>query len=88
MRKLCSWIANIFLILWLLAVAALLIGLFGPEPDPLAGAFLIPLGLPWTLAIDQAPQVAWPWLLAVAPGINLVLIRAICAKRSGKDPAA
>ena len=37
-------------------------GLFGTERDPLAGVFLLPLGLPWVLAIDLFPEPLWPWL--------------------------
>jgi hypothetical protein len=35
-------------------------GLFGNEPDPLSGPFLLPLGVPWILLVDLAPEPAWP----------------------------
>jgi hypothetical protein len=87
MRSLCRWFANTFLVLWLLALALLVIGtfgLFGQDRDPLSGIFLIPLGLPWNRFIDLAPEGAWHWLAAFAPGINVVLLRVICAKLVAK----
>ncbi len=77
----CIVIVLIFGVLWILALAVLLIGQFGllgQERDPLAGVFLLPLGLPWNLFIDRAPEIAWPWLAAASPLINLLLLMAIC----------
>jgi hypothetical protein len=53
-------------------------GLAGVARDPLAGVFLVPLGLPWTLLVDAAPEPAWPWLGALAPAVNLGLLALLC----------
>lgn len=79
--KLCRVIVGLFGLLWLFAIAILLIGqfgLFGQERDPLAGVFLVPLGLPWNLFIDTAPESTWPWLAATMPLVNLILLWAVC----------
>ena len=59
----CGWVVRIVGILYLTALALLLIGtfgLFGQERDPSAGVFLMPLGLPWVLWLDGFPEVALP----------------------------
>ncbi|MFD0979288.1 hypothetical protein [Tropicimonas aquimaris] len=79
--RLCKIIVGLFGLLWLLAIAILLIGqfgLFGQERDPLAGVFLVPLGFPWNRFIDIAPEVSWPWLTTAIPLINLLLLWSIC----------
>ncbi|WP_193142826.1 hypothetical protein [Meridianimarinicoccus sp. MJW13] len=77
----CKIIVWLFGMLWLFAIGIFLIGqfgLFGQERDPLAGVFLLPLGLPWNRFIDFAPEATWPWLAAAMPLVNLLLLRAIC----------
>ena len=79
--RLCKIIVGLFGLLWLLAIAILLIGqfgLFGQERDPLAGVFLIPLGFPWNRFIDIAPEASWPWLATAIPLVNLLLLWSIC----------
>lgn len=79
--RLCKIVVGLFATLWVFAIGVLLIGqfgLFGQERDPLAGVFLVPLGLPWNRFIDAAPETSWPWLAALVPLINLVLLSAIC----------
>jgi hypothetical protein len=49
-------------------------GLLGSERGPLAGVFLVPLGLPWNLLIDAFPEPWWPWLAAAAPLINAMCL--------------
>ena len=84
----CRWIVWIVGILYLAALALLLIGtfgLFGQEQDPLAGVFLMPLGLPWVLGVDRFPEAAWPWLAGTAPLLNLAILTLICRRMaSGK----
>jgi hypothetical protein len=65
-----------FAALGLFAVGTL--GLFGAARDPLAGVFLIPLGLPWVFLLDGLPEPALPWAGALAPAVNLLLLRALC----------
>lgn len=77
----CRIIIWIFSFLYAGAVVLLLIGtfgLFGNERDPLSAVFLLPIGLPWTLLVELAPEPAWPWLAALAPAVNLALLFALC----------
>ena len=62
--------------LMLLAIGTF--GWFGVERDPLAAVYLVPLGLPWTLLVGDAPDSLLPWLAIASPGLNLVLIVAMC----------
>ncbi|HSF14370.1 MAG TPA: hypothetical protein VLK65_02325 [Vicinamibacteria bacterium] len=73
----------IFGLAYLAALVLFLIatfGLFGSERGPLAGVFLLPLGVPWIWLIDLAAERIWPWLLAAAPGVNLAILWAIHRK--------
>ena len=84
----CKWAIRIAAVLYLLALALLLIGtfgLFGQEQDPLAGVFLIPLGLPWVLWLDGMPERLLPWLAASAPLLNLVLLKMLCRIFAGRN---
>ena len=81
MRKICQAIGIIFGIAYLLALALLIIGtfgLFGQERTALAGVFLAPLGLPWNLLLDPVPDTLKPWLAALTPALNLLILRTIC----------
>jgi hypothetical protein len=84
-RGIAAWACRTLLLLLILAYAfalgvflLALFGLAGMERDPLAGVFLIPLGLPWNLLVDAAPEPAWPWLAALAPCVNLGLLAFAC----------
>jgi hypothetical protein len=82
---LCKIIVTTFAVLYFLALALLIVGtfgLFGQAQDPLSGAFLIPLGLPWIKFVDLAPERTWPVLAALAPAINLGIIWAFCRWRA------
>lgn len=81
MGRFCRWMVNGFAVLYVLALALFAVGtfgLFGSDQDPLSGVFLVPLGLPWNLLVDFAPENLWPWLAALAPAINLAILAAIC----------
>lgn len=81
MRPLCRIATIAFLVVYVLALAVFAtgtFGLFGTEPDPLSGVYLIPLGLPWNRFVDQAPEALWPWLTAAAPAVNLAVIALGC----------
>jgi hypothetical protein len=81
MARICHLVVGVFLVLYLLALGLFLIGqfsLFGSEADPLAGVFLVPLGLPWNRFIDGFPEALWPWLAAAAPIVNLIVIGVLC----------
>jgi hypothetical protein len=75
--------------LYLVALALLLIGtfgLFGQERDPLAGVFLVPLGLPWILWIDALPEVLKLWAASLAPLLNIAILTVLYrARQSRRD---
>lgn len=78
---LCKWIIRIVGLLYLGALSLFLIGtfgFFGQEQDPLAGVFLMPLGLPWVLWLDTFPKPALPWLAGLAPLLNLAILSLLC----------
>ncbi|MFZ5962932.1 hypothetical protein ACOXXX_08270 [Thalassococcus sp. BH17M4-6] len=88
MATACTWIVRILGVLYLVALTLLLIGtygLFGQEQDPLAGVFLMPLGLPWVLWIGGAADAFKPWVAVVAPTVNLLLLTLICRTLRRKD---
>jgi len=81
MGRACRVLLAAFLVLYLAALALLAIGtfgLFGSERDPLAGVFLVPLGLPWNRLIGGFPEAMRPWLAAATPLVNLLGIWLIC----------
>ena len=80
-RLVCRWAIGLFAAAYVAALAIYgigTLGLFRQLRDPLAGVFLLPLGLPWNRAVDAAPQPLWPWLTAAAPLLNLLLLAGLC----------
>jgi len=78
MRRLLLWLSWMFAAAYFAALIFFIVdrfGLFGAEPDPLAGLFLIPLGLPWTFLSDALPTAAQPAAAILAPLINLAILR-------------
>jgi hypothetical protein len=72
--------------LYAIAVALFLVGAygwFGSPQGPLAGVFLVPLGMPWVLGLDALPEAIRPAAAAAAPGLNLLLLWAVCRRRAG-----
>ncbi len=68
---------------YLVALALLLIGtfgLFGQERDPLSGIFLMPLGLPWNLMLEAFPDHVLPWLAALTPLLNILILSLLCRR--------
>lgn len=83
MGAVCTWVVRIAWVLYLVALAVLLIGtfgLFGQERDPLSGVFLVPLGLPWNLMLDAFPEASLPWLAALAPLLNIAILTWLCRR--------
>ncbi len=81
MTAVCRWSVRIFGLLYLLALMILvigIIGLFGQERDPLAGLFLVPLGLPWTFLTGEFPEQIRPWLAILSPALNFFIIAGMC----------
>ncbi|MCT4371520.1 hypothetical protein CLG85_014810 [Yangia mangrovi] len=77
MRALTGGLFWALVLAYVVALGAYLLGqfgLFGTPKDPLAGVFLIPLGLPWNRMIDVFPETSWPWLAALAPLLNILLV--------------
>ncbi|RSK40787.1 hypothetical protein EJA01_00415 [Rhodovulum iodosum] len=84
----CTIVTVIFVVLYLFALALLLIGtfgLFGQEKDPLSGVFLVPLGLPWNQFLGGFSDRWLPWLAAGAPLVNAAILITLCRifKRAG-----
>lgn len=81
--KFCRVLIVIFAVLWLIALFLLAVGTFGwfgQERDPLAGVFLLPLGLPWNLLAAQwsEPGKAGLFVGMLAPGVNLLVLIYAC----------
>jgi hypothetical protein len=80
-RRCCVVLLFIVTGLYVLALALFgigTLGLFGSNSGPLAGIFLMPLGLPWNVMLDALPEAALPWLAATAPLANLLIIFTAC----------
>ena len=88
--RICRIVTVGFAVLYACALGLLAIGafgLFGAERDPLSAVFLLPLGLPWNLYIDNTPDALRPWLAAAAPLLNLLIIWAGCRGLHRRAPA-
>ena len=84
----CKWFIGMFVVLYALALALLAIGmfgLFGQPLEPLAGIYVILLGIPWSMAIIPAPPLLSPWLGALAPMVNLGLFIWLCRRKAAKQ---
>ena len=76
LRQVMKWIFIVFVVLYGLALLLMAIGTFGwlgQEKDPLAGVFLMPLGLPWTIFGDRL-GLSGPMLGLLAPVINAAIL--------------
>jgi len=81
MHLACRLVVIGFFVLYVLAAGLFVagtFGLFGSPSGPLAGVFLVPLGLPWNRMLDVFPEPLWPTLTVLAPAINLVILVLIC----------
>lgn len=78
--RVCRILIGAFALLWIAALVLLAIGTFGwfgQERDPLAGVFLMPLGLPWNMIVPVPKNAAALWAI-VTPGINLFFLFILC----------
>ncbi len=78
----CRLVSVVFGVLYTVALGLFAVGtfgLFGQPTDPLAGVFLIPLGVPWIYMIDGFPEAIRPWAVALAPLLNWFLFGLFCA---------
>jgi hypothetical protein len=81
MHLACRLVVIGFSVLYALAVGLFIVGtfgLFGSPSGPLAGVFLMPLGLPWNQLLDVFPEPLRPTLAILAPAVNLVILVLIC----------
>lgn len=83
MGRFCRLATRGFVLVYILALLLFLVGTFGwfsSPQGPLAGVFLVPLGLPWNLMLDWAPDGARTLLMAGAPILNIAILRFLCAR--------
>ena len=84
--RLCRAVIALFGLLYLVALALFAIGTFGlfdAEADPLAGVFILPLGLPWTLVTGNLPDGIRPWAAIASPLLNLSIMIWLCRRGHG-----
>ena len=77
----CTVVPWLFTVGYGFALVVFLVGTFGwfgVSQDPLSGLFLTPLGIPWAWAASILPESTWPFLVALAPAINVVLLFWLC----------
>jgi hypothetical protein len=87
MSRFCSLALIIFAVLFAAAFVLFLIGTygwFGSPQGPLAGVFLVPLGLPWNRWLDVLPSSLRPAAAVAAPALNLLLLWGLCRWRAGR----
>ncbi len=81
MTRFCRLVVAGFALLYLAALGLWVIGtfgLFGSPKGPLAGVFLVPLGLPWNLMLDRFSDGVRLWLAILSPLLDLVIVGAMC----------
>ena len=87
MSRTCRFILIVFAALYAAAFVLFLIGTygwFGSPQGPLAGVFLLPLGLPWNRLLGDLPAPALPAAAVAAPALNLLLLWSLCRWRARK----
>ncbi len=85
MSRTCRLIVTVFAALYAAAFALFLVGSygwFGSPQGPLAGIFLVPLGLPWNRLLDGLPPAVVPAAAAATPALNLLLLWGGCRWRA------
>jgi len=85
MSRSCRLLVLTFAALYAAAFALYLVGThgwFGSPQGPLAGVFLVPLGLPWNLWLDALPSAMLPAAAVAAPALNLLLLWGLCRGRT------
>jgi hypothetical protein len=79
----CRIVLTILLLAYFFALGVYAVGTFGwfgVESDPLSGAYLIILGMPWILLpFDPIAGESWlPLIGIVAPLVNLAIVLILC----------
>jgi multidrug transporter EmrE-like cation transporter len=78
MGRALHYASYIYLGLGILAVAAIPISMFGPDPDAMSGIFAYLFSLPWVLVLtlfDNNSTWVATAVAAVGIGINFLLLR-------------
>lgn len=86
MSRWCRIVVIGFAALYTIAFALFLVGTygwFGSPQGPLAGVFLVPLGMPWVLGLDVVPERLRATAAAAVPALNLWMLWALCRRRAG-----
>jgi hypothetical protein len=80
-HRLCRIAVILFALLYLAALFLFFVGhfgWFGQERTPLAGVFVVPLGLPWNLWLDGLSEAVRPVAAGLTPIFNIAILAAIC----------
>lgn len=88
MRAICRAVTVLLILAYAAALAIAAVGvwgLFGTEPDALAGVYLIALGAPWSFLLDGAPEPVAPILAVMAPALNLAIVHLACRLLAGRS---
>ena len=85
MKRFCRPVVLTLSLLYTLALFVLMLEIFGVVAGAMSWAnlLLIPIGLPWVLAESALPPSIGPWLVMIAPAVNLAILRLICGKGRG-----
>lgn len=77
-----KWLLIIFASLYVIAFGLYLVGTYGiagSPQGPLAGVFLMPLGLPWNLLADRM-GMSGPAVGILSPLVNMAILYALYRK--------
>ncbi|MCF6272193.1 MAG: hypothetical protein L3J37_03240 [Rhodobacteraceae bacterium] len=78
MCKALIWIGSILYVaalgIWIISEY----GLFGQDSTAFSGIFLVFFGMPWSMMSNIGPESIWPYLTALTPLINILLLVGIC----------
>lgn len=72
--KIVFWLFAVLYVAALFLFAVGTFGWFGQERDPLSGIFLLPLGVPWNLMLDDVSSGGRGILAALVPAFNLAIL--------------
>jgi hypothetical protein len=88
-HRLCRIAVILFALLYLAGLFLFFVGAFGwfgQERTPLAGVFLVPLGLPWNLWLDGLSEAVRPVAAGLTPILNLAILAAACTRLRPSNP--
>lgn len=83
-RRACRIVVTTFVSVYVLSLVLFVIGTFGllgSPQGPLAGIFVVILGLPWTTLLDPLPDTLRPWAAGLAPALNASILALLCRVR-------